>query len=232
MTDYDYLIAHVDALFRQDTEGRMTAINVVDRNEAPRFYLGRAAGHNISRYRNDLPEPVIAELEAILSDEPVSNSPPELPVTYQRLFEALDRAAPVARVWSGPAWRFPDEIPAPPDIEVRRVTPEMEIGGDRFLWIVDELEHWQPAFVVLENDRIVSLCHSSRNTPDAAEAGVETLEGYRQRGYAGAVTTAWARSVRDQGREPLYSTSWDNQASRALAQRLGLALFGVDLHFD
>jgi hypothetical protein len=32
------------------------------------------------------------------------------------------------------------------------------------------------------------------------------------------------------GATPLYSTSWDNLASRGLAARLGLAQFGVDFH--
>ena len=29
---------------------------------------------------------------------------------------------------------------------------------------------------------------------------------------------------------PLYSTSWDNEASRAVARRLGLLLIGEDWH--
>jgi len=36
--------------------------------------------------------------------------------------------------------------------------------------------------------------------------------------------------VRALERVPLYSTSWENQASRRLAARLGLVHFGADLH--
>jgi hypothetical protein len=32
------------------------------------------------------------------------------------------------------------------------------------------------------------------------------------------------------GRTPLYSTSWENEASLALAKKLGLPQYGVDLH--
>lgn len=64
----------------------------------------------------------------------------------------------------------------------------------------------------------------------ALEAGVETARPYRGRGYAARVVAAWAREVRDMGRVPLYSTSWKNEASRAVARKLALICFGNDLH--
>ena len=41
---------------------------------------------------------------------------------------------------------------------------------------------------------------------------------------------AWATMVRELARTPLYSTSWDNAASRALARSLGLVQSGATLH--
>jgi predicted GNAT family acetyltransferase len=82
---------------------------------------------------------------------------------------------------------------------------------------------------VVADDAAVSLCFSARLTERAAEAGVETLEGYRGRGYAPAVVLAWAQAIRASGRVPLYSTSWDNRASQAVARKLGLVQYGVDL---
>jgi predicted GNAT family acetyltransferase len=58
---------------------------------------------------------------------------------------------------------------------------------------------------------------------------VETLEGYRGRGYAPMVVAAWARAVRETGRIPLYSTSRNNRASEAVARKLGLVQYGSDL---
>ena len=77
----------------------------------------------------------------------------------------------------------------------------------------------------------MSFCCSVRISPQADEAGVETLEDYRGRGYATNVVAGWAIAVRELGRIPLYSTSWDNVVSQSVAKKLGLILYGVDLHF-
>jgi RimJ/RimL family protein N-acetyltransferase len=42
--------------------------------------------------------------------------------------------------------------------------------------------------------------------------------------------TEWANAVRGLERVALYSTSWENAASRRLAATLGLVQFGADLH--
>lgn len=43
-----------------------------------------------------------------------------------------------------------------------------------------------------------------------------------------ALVAAWARRVRQQDAVPLYSTSWDNLASQAVARSLGAHLLGAD----
>ena len=77
--------------------------------------------------------------------------------------------------------------------------------------------------------RRLPYCYSARLTGRAAEAGVETLETHRGRGYAPAVVAAWAHAVRETGRIPFYSTSWDNLASQAVARKLGLVQYATDL---
>jgi predicted GNAT family acetyltransferase len=69
-----------------------------------------------------------------------------------------------------------------------------------------------------------------RVTPTAHEAGVETPKQFRGRGYGGQVVAAWASAVRSLGCIPLYSTSWQNVASQAVAHKLGLVQYGTDLH--
>jgi hypothetical protein len=46
-----------------------------------------------------------------------------------------------------------------------------------------------------------------------------------------AVSLCCSGAVRRLARLPLYSTSWENAASRALADRMGLECYGTDLHF-
>ena len=89
----------------------------------------------------------------------------------------------------------------------------------------------QPALMLLAGSRAVSICCSVRKSPVAHEAGVETAPEFRGRGLATGVVTAWADAVRRRGLLPLYSTSWQNPASLALAETLGLQRYGTDLHF-
>ena len=67
-----------------------------------------------------------------------------------------------------------------------------------------------------------------RITPEVHEAGVETSASARGRGFPPAVVAAWARAVRELGAEPLYSTSWENTASQAVARKLGLIPYAAD----
>jgi RimJ/RimL family protein N-acetyltransferase len=64
----------------------------------------------------------------------------------------------------------------------------------------------------------------------AHEAGVETVPTFRGRGFAAQVVAAWVGAVREMGFVPLYSTSWENEASRSVARKLSLIQFGSDLH--
>jgi predicted GNAT family acetyltransferase len=96
-------------------------------------------------------------------------------------------------------------------------------------WIPDT-RTGQPMFVVVVDGHAVSVCCTVRRTADAHEAGVETVPAFRGRGYAARAVASWSGAVRDMGQVPLYSTAWQNDASRAVARALGLIQFGNDLH--
>ena len=95
-------------------------------------------------------------------------------------------------------------------------------------WVPD-VRHSPPLLAYLVDGRAVSVCGSVRITPEAHEAGVETAAEYRGQGCAPQVVAEWAQAVRALGIEPLYSTSWANAASRAVARKLALVQFGSDL---
>jgi predicted GNAT family acetyltransferase len=93
-----------------------------------------------------------------------------------------------------------------------------------------ELRQRRPCFAVFRGGQAVAICCSSRTTPRAAEAGVETVAAFRGHGAAGLAVEAWAAAVRAEGRIPFYSTAWTNLPSRAVARKLGLELFAENLH--
>jgi len=135
------------------------------------------------------------------------------------------------RQWIGPAYRFPDSLWVSPEVvRIDRSTAYLLEFG--FSDLVPELDHCQPVVAIVKGDKAVSVCQSVRKSEEAEEAGVDTLLPHRGKGYAAQVVAGWARIVREQGRIPLYSTSWDNRASQRVAEKLGLGLYGVDIHIS
>lgn len=144
---------------------------------------------------------------------------------------ALEPSAPVTREYRGPAFVFPESIPAIGDT-ILATPDDFEALGEHFAWAIEEWRDIQPVTVVLEDGVAVSICHSPATTAGASEAGVFTAESARGRGHAVAVVSRWAHAVRDLGRLPLYSTTWENLASRRVAAKLGLEQYGEDLNLD
>jgi RimJ/RimL family protein N-acetyltransferase len=233
ISDWDLLQIHVSALYRHDDRDRLLAVNEPgdprpDDPPPPRLFLGRTRAGHLWRFRHDLPESSIVDLEAVLGTEPVVADLTQLPRCLPALQAALAREAPLAGTWSGPAWRFPHEIPASEHEVILVTTANDDLVRPVFPSLADDLPWCQPCLAIVADGRLASLCFSSRNTPIAAEAGVNTVEEFRGRGYAPSVVAAWARAVRAEGRIPLYSTSWDNLASRSVARKLSLVLYGAD----
>jgi RimJ/RimL family protein N-acetyltransferase len=227
-TPLSYIAIQAQTLYRLDERGRLLCVNEPDEPPAPRFFMGRTPEGNIWRLRHDLPDDLAAELERLCRAEPVPRDLTAPPAGYQAIRAALQEHAPVAEEWRGPCYRFPD---TPPDLPGAVVLTEANIRAlpDELAWIGRALPLYAPAAVALVNGRAVSLCFCSRIGERACEAGLETLPRHRGRGHAAAVTALWARLVRRRGLTPLYSTSWDNLASRGVARRLGMILYGEDL---
>ncbi|MFB3890772.1 MAG: GNAT family N-acetyltransferase [Phycisphaerae bacterium] len=222
---------HVEALFAHDDRGRMVRVNEPEHREAPRFFLGRTSDGNVWSFRHDVPDEVRLELESACLAEPPGEEfllPPYGATRYEQI---LARSGPIQRTSAGPAYWIPDDLPESPDT--------VQVTEDNSGLLRPHLEDWLPdvaarrpfvACAVLIDGRAVSICCSVRTTGAAHEAGVETAPGFRARGCAMRAVAAWARTVRAMGAMPLYSTSWQNVASQALARKLGLRRYGADLH--
>jgi RimJ/RimL family protein N-acetyltransferase len=228
LTDQELMAMHVRALFTHDANARLLSVNEPGGGvPAPRLFLGRTREGNLWRFRADLPDLLIQELEALCVDEPVDkdfHSTPRHVAAYVRL---LETHAPMHTLWMGPAYHFTEYLePSRPLLALTETNAEWLRGG--FEELIAELPAWQPFVAIIEESRAVSVCRSVRITPAAHEAGVETLPEFRGRGYAKDVVAGWARVVQSLGVIPLYSTSWENTASQAVAKKLHLVPYGAD----
>jgi hypothetical protein len=224
-----FMRLHIQTLFTHDAAGRMVRVNEPDGKPAPRVFIGRtAAGHEV-HVRHDVDTNLAHELMSITAREPLGSELLEAPYGSPPYEAALGRVAGVERVWAGPAFRFPGQLPVAPSAVL--VTDANASLLDRFLpeWLPD-VAFRQPFFASVVDGHAVSACCSVRIGEISDEAGVETTAEYRRRGYAVEAVAAWASAVRARGRIPLYSTSWQNTASQAVARKLGLVRYGSDLH--
>ncbi|MDE0684344.1 MAG: GNAT family N-acetyltransferase [Candidatus Poribacteria bacterium] len=231
ISDTELMEIHVEVLFTQDENRCLQRINEPDGDgkPAPRFFFGYTNEGSICRFRHDLPDNVVAQLKEVVAAEPMPVNSEKIPSVHGQFKKILQRHAPIERVWFGPAYRFPEHI-VPPTNVVLLSPPNIDLLKGNFTEMVSELNSSQPCLAVIEDSQAVSICRSVRLSSHAYEAGVDTLVGYRRRGYATAVVAAWALAVRALNCLPLYSTSWDNVASQGVARRLGLVQYGVDYH--
>ena len=148
--------------------------------------------------------------------------------------QGLSRYSPkwprIERRWHGPVYRFPRNAAEQSEAIVVTEASADVLRPYLSEWLVDVTQS-QPLVALVQDGRAVSLCCSGRRTPDAHEAAVETAVPFRGRGYGTQVVTRWAQAVAEAGQIPLYSTLWENVASRALAETLGLIRYGTDMHF-
>lgn len=226
-TDLELIEQQAETLFLQNETKRLLYVNEPDKPEAPRFFLGRTKQGNIYRFRHDVPETVVNQLEELAASEPIPEALHDEPAHFAAFQDVLHEHRAVRKVWMGPAYRFSEELKRPSGI-VRITDANADFLDDSFADLKAILSDKQPCVAVVNEHRAVSICCCARTSPYASEASLETLEAFRGRGYAAAVVAGWAAAVREEGRIPLYSTSWDNLASQGVARKLRLIMYGAD----
>ncbi len=242
MNELEWMELHLRSLYHHDRNDRIVWTRQPNGWPSPLFHLGRTRLANLWRFRDDLEPAAIRELARLAGKEgplPEGHPPPE---RMEAIRSVLRSAVELVVEWRGPAFRFPPEIQAPDPgaLPVVAVTAENQaLLQESFADTIPELAERQPCIAAVDGEQAVSMCYAARPLEvkgcepcRAAEAGVETVAAYRGRGLAPRVVAAWGRAVRAQGGEPMYSTSWDNRASRAVARKLGLVFYGEDLHLS
>ena len=220
---------HLEALYELDADGRVAYVD--PQVPPPRFHMLRTGEGNSWLLRHDLPVEIASELEQALAGEPVVADFERTPPDFALVRNLLARQALPAREYRGPAFAFPDALPHVEAAETIAQPDDPRFKGP-FAWVRATGVSEQPIAARFADDVALAVCHSAASSARAAEAGVETDPAHRRQGHATAVTAAWAAAVRSEGRVPLYGTSWENGASRAVARRLGLVLYGEDWHID
>ena len=225
---HDLLQAHIETLYVLDANGDMRTNNVPfapARGPAPAFHLGWTDRSYVSCFRHDVPTERRQQVRDLVSSQwpfPSPKGPPE----KNRYVEILSEYGK-GRRGSGPAFIVPEgELPAGDATPITR--DNAHVLETTFSDWMEEVGDSQPFFAVVVDGRAVSTCGTVRRSVRGIEAGVNTLEGYRRRGYAKRAVAAWCRAARQEGVIGFYSTSWSNTASCALANSLGLKQVAVE----
>ena len=208
-------------LFVLDERGCIVSTREPSPTPGPRFVLIRGATQCAWATRADMDDELAGKVHVLAGDEPPTRDFQREPVYATRYIALLG-----GRTEAGPAFTFPAGIAQPKDIVS---IDELSLLERHFRgWTADEIPERSPIMAIMKDGAAISVCFCARRSATAAEAGVETAERFRGRGFGARVTAAWARAIEATGRVPIYSTSWTNSASLALARKLSLDLCASD----
>jgi RimJ/RimL family protein N-acetyltransferase len=186
---------------------------------------------------SDLPDALVPALVEAVERSSPGSAPDREPPVLAACRAMLEPACTPLAVDAGPYYVFESSVGAETRAEIVIVRSDASSAGQlRRLnpgnW---EGEEWDelldgnlgPWAIAVVDGRVVSICHTPvRMTERAAECGVWTHPEYRGRGYAAAVTAAWAEILRPSGRFLFYSTDAGNRSSQRVAARLRLRPIG------
>ncbi len=208
----------LDTNFIFNSSGCIIATREPYSRRCPAFVLVRSPAKYAWGVRADLPEKLRNELNLLAQEEPTVSDLRQAPVHANEYLALVS-----GRIDSGPAFIFPHTLASPSDVIF---VEELRLLDRNFRgWTASEIPERLPIAAVLEDGSAVSVCFCARRSDLSAEAGLETSAGFCGRGFGPRVTAAWATAIRASGRIPLYSTSWTNYASLAVARKLDLVAY-------
>src|SRR5580658_10262070 len=101
-----------EALYHRDRRGRLVSINEWNGGAVPRFHLMRTARKSFGQFHADLADDLVVGLEELRTQEPIGRRQGKWPALHSKYLELLAFHTPVARVWAGPVFTFPDDMAA------------------------------------------------------------------------------------------------------------------------
>ncbi|GAS80528.1 GNAT family N-acetyltransferase [Paenibacillus amylolyticus] len=218
LSPMELLKIQASTLYTFNEHQRLLSINEPGGGQAPAIFIGMTSAGSLTYYHEQLPPNLVDEL-GIIS---------ELPLDIPKLIRKVETFEPVNNVWMGPAYAFPETLDEW-DLKVQLIGHEQRyLLAEHFPELKDHLHEKKPVAAYVVNGSAVAVCCSARVSIHGAEASLYTAPGYRGHGYAAETVKCWQYYVKERGRMPIYSTSWDNLASQHVARKLGLIQFGVD----
>jgi hypothetical protein len=211
----------LETLFVLDDAGRIVSTREPNAAAGPAFSLIRDQYACAWAVHRDVPEQLTHDLVALARTEPPAEEFTD-PPTHAKTYVALLGG----RIDFGPVFTFPANVAA--DAGVVAITNLSQLERHFRGWTPDDLPDRSPILGIVEDGHAVSVCFCARRSPVAAEAGLETALNFRGRGFGAQAATAWTRAIWDSGRLPLYSTSWSNAPSLAVARKLKLCACASD----
>jgi RimJ/RimL family protein N-acetyltransferase len=233
-SDLELLALEIETQWTADERGRMLHTRELNSRPAPLMVVAASGQEHVVAFGREVPDGLVTELEAAMAGAFAPETAVPEPLT--RCAEILEREVGPVAVSSGPSYVIPPGTAFPSDVpivrssdkdaeDLRNLSP-LRGGwsdGEWKLLIDGALGPWAMA---ISDSEIVSICHCARLSERGAEAGVWTDADHRGRGYAAAVTAAWASLLEASGRTLFYSTSAKNVSSQRVAARLGLRPIG------
>lgn len=212
--------AHINVVFKQNKVGELETLNRPPFQAPPAFYLGVTRKKTYVKYNVSLPITLRTQLEKMVDATPNEH--------LLQAIQAFSATSPLEKLHIGPVYIIPT-IDSLIEGSIEITENNKNLIKEAFPDVYDNLEHSAPVFCVIEAGVPVSICCSAYQSDEAAEADVFTNEKYRGRGYAIDVIRAWAKKVQQQNRITMYSASWDNFSARAIAEKLMMKRFGIDI---
>jgi hypothetical protein len=210
----------LETLFVLNEAGYIISTREPSPSPGPRFSLIRGLTQCAWAIHADVPKDLRHRLNALAREEPPMRDFESDPLHAREYVSLLG-----GTVESGPAFTFPQVVPSPRDIvTIDQISQLRHFSG----WKTEDLPGCSPIVAIIEDGYAVSVCFCARRSAEAAEAGLETIERFRGRGLGPRVTAAWALAIRALGLLPIYSTSWANKPSLAVARKLGLTTCAND----